>query len=170
MWLAVCLLSKKIILPLFLWNHNLSSIWHKIWAAHSHLDCSNLQTAGAHAVRMDLGHHTEFLSQVKKGKDSEAGQQKYWLLQLRSQSGKETKLMKALGILIALFLELSYQGFGAGKVATFRYHAFHNICSWVYKMTCRSVHGCNNVLGAQGHHIADTRDWGGTGNLLSPFF
>lgn len=105
---------------------------------------------------MDLGHHTEFLSQMKKSKDSEAGQWNYRLVQLSSQSGKETKLMKSLGVLIAFFLELSYQGFGAGKPTTFPYHAFPRICSWLYKMTYRSVHGCNEVFGVQDYHIADT--------------
>lgn len=36
------------------------------------------------------------------------------------------------------------------------YHAFPRICSWLYKMTYRSVHGCNEVFGVQDYHIADT--------------
>lgn len=62
-------------------------------------------------------------------------------MQLRSQSGKETKLIKSLGILISVLLELS----------------FPNICSWGYKMTYGWEHECNNMFGIQIYHIADTR-------------
>lgn len=152
--LTVCLLSKKSHLATFSVQSHHSINLTQILRCSLSLECSNSQTTGVYAVSMYLGHHTELLSQAKRNTVRQDSKTTDWWSWGLNQAKKQS-WQSFFGFWLIFFWNSAIKVLAQENLLHFSI-ILTLVYGHDYKMTDRSMHGCNDVFGVQEYHITDT--------------